>query len=79
MKTSSLWYNSFRNKGGVLMSLGMLKMWISIAGMGLMFLAIFTIYLSRYKLKGILKVLTAVLAYFFLFISGITLFVVLFT
>jgi hypothetical protein len=61
------------------MSLGMLKMWISIAGMGLMFLAIFTIYLSRYKLKGILKVLTAVLAYFFLFISGITLFVVLFT
>lgn len=79
MKASSLWYNSFRNKGGVLMSLGMLKMWISIAGMGLMFLAIFTIYLSRYKLKGILKVLTAVFAYIFLFISGITLFVVLFT
>lgn len=79
MKTSSLWYNSFRNKGGVLMSLGMLKMWISIAGMGLMFLAILTIYLSRYKLKGILKVLTAVLAYIFLLISGITLFVVLFT
>ncbi|PAE43759.1 DUF2768 domain-containing protein [Neobacillus sp. YX16] len=61
------------------MSLGMLKMWISIAGMGLMFLAILTIYLSRYKLKGILKVLTAVLAYIFLLISGITLFVVLFT
>ncbi|MEH6991788.1 DUF2768 domain-containing protein [Neobacillus drentensis] len=61
------------------MSLGMLKMWISIAGMGLMFLAIFTIYLSSYKLKGILKVLTAVLAYIFLLISGITLFVVLFT
>jgi hypothetical protein len=79
MKASSLWYNSFRNKGGVLMSPGMLKMWISIAGMGLMFLAIITIYLSRYKLKGILKVLTAVLAYIFLIISGITLFVVLFT
>jgi hypothetical protein len=61
------------------MSPGMLKMWISIAGMGLMFLAIITIYLSRYKLKGILKVLTAVLAYIFLIISGITLFVVLFT
>jgi hypothetical protein len=61
------------------MSLGMLKMWISIAGMGLMFLSILTIYLSRYKLKGILKVLTAVLAYIFLLISGITLFVVLFT
>jgi Protein of unknown function (DUF2768) len=61
------------------MSPGMLKMWISIAGMGLMFLAIITIYLSRYKLKGILKFLTGVLAYIFLIISGITLFVVLFT
>jgi hypothetical protein len=61
------------------MSPGMLKMWISIAGMGLMFLAIITIYLSRYKLKGVLKFLTGVLAYIFLIISGITLFVVLFT
>lgn len=61
------------------MSPGMLKMWISIAGMGIMFLAISTIYLSRYKLKGFLKFLTAVLAYIFLIISGITLFIVLFT
>ncbi|MBY0145483.1 DUF2768 domain-containing protein [Neobacillus niacini] len=61
------------------MSPGMLKMWISIAGMGLMFLAIITIYLSRYKLKGVLKFLTGVLAYIFLIISGITLFIVLFT
>jgi hypothetical protein len=61
------------------MSPGMLKMWISIAGMGLMFLAIITIYLSRYRLKGVLKFLTGVLAYIFLIISGITLFIVLFT
>ncbi|MDR7075272.1 putative membrane protein [Neobacillus niacini] len=61
------------------MSPGMLKMWISIAGMGLMFLAIITIYFSRYKLKGVLKFLTAIIAYIFLFISGITLFIVLFT
>ncbi|MEH7012669.1 DUF2768 domain-containing protein [Neobacillus niacini] len=61
------------------MSPGMLKMWISIAGMGLMFLAIITIYLSRYKLTGVLKFLTAVIAYIFLIISGITLFIVLFT
>jgi len=47
--------------------------------MGLMFLAIITIYLSRYKLKGVLKFLTGVLAYIFLIISGITLFIVLFT
>ncbi|SDM45871.1 DUF2768 domain-containing protein [Bacillus sp. OK048] len=61
------------------MSPGMLKMWISIAGMGLMFLAISTIYLSRYKLKGVLKFVSAFLAYIFLVISGITLFIVLFT
>ncbi len=57
----------------------MLKMWISIAGIGIMFLAIITIYLSRYKLKGIFKMITAILAYLFLILSGIILFVVLFT
>nr|WP_263325896.1 DUF2768 domain-containing protein [Neobacillus sp. Marseille-Q6967] len=61
------------------MSPGMLKMWISIAGIGIMFLAIITIYLSRYKLKGIFKMITAILAYLFLILSGIILFVVLFT
>jgi len=57
----------------------MLKMWISVAGMGLMFLAIITIYFSRFKLKGILKLITAVLAYLFMFIAGITLLIVFFT
>ncbi|MEW9049817.1 MAG: DUF2768 domain-containing protein [Neobacillus sp.] len=61
------------------MSPGMLKMWISIAGIGLMFLAIITIYLSRFKLKGFLKIITAILAYLFLLVSGLTLFIVLFT
>jgi len=56
----------------------MLKMWISIAGMGLMFLAIISIYLSRYKLKGILRVVTAVLAYLFMAVAGLTLFIVFF-
>jgi hypothetical protein len=57
----------------------MLKMWISVAGMALMFLAIMTIYLSRYKLTGILKYITAVMAYFFMIVAGITLFIVFFT
>ncbi|WP_090637122.1 DUF2768 domain-containing protein [Neobacillus massiliamazoniensis] len=61
------------------MSPAMLKMWISVAGMALMFLAIMTIYLSRYKLKGILKHITAVMAYFFMIVAGITLFIVFFT
>jgi hypothetical protein len=57
----------------------MLKMWISIAGIALMFLAIMTIYLSRYKLKGFLRVITAVIAYLFMIVAGIILFIVLFS
>ncbi|MFJ7725542.1 DUF2768 domain-containing protein [Neobacillus sp. NPDC097160] len=58
------------------MSPGMVKMWISIAGMALMFLAIITIYLSRYKLKGVFRVITAIIAYVFLIVSGLTLLLV---
>jgi len=54
----------------------MLKMWISIAGMALMFLAIITIYLSRYKLKGVFQVMTAIIAYIFLIVAGLTLLIV---
>jgi len=58
------------------LSPGMLKMWISIAGMALMFLAIITIYLSRYKLKGVFRVMTAIIAYIFLIVAGLTLLIV---
>jgi len=58
------------------LSPGMLKMWISIAGMALMFLAIITIYLSRYKLKGALRVISAIIAYLFLVVAGLTLLIV---
>ncbi|MDR6122567.1 DUF2768 domain-containing protein [Neobacillus rhizosphaerae] len=61
------------------MSPAMIKMWISIAGMGLMFLAIITIYFSRYKLKGVLRVITAVFAYLFMIVAGLTLLIVFFT
>jgi hypothetical protein len=57
----------------------MLKMWISIAGIALMFLAIITIYISRYKLEGLFKAVTAVIAYLFMIIAGFILFIVLFT
>jgi hypothetical protein len=62
-----------------IMSPEMLKMWISIAGMGLMFLSILTIYLSRYKLKGFLRFFTALIAYIFMVVSGLVIFIVLFT
>lgn len=61
------------------MSPAMIKMWISVAGMGFMFLSIIMIYLSRFKLKGILKVLTALVAYILMIVSGITIFLVLFS
>jgi hypothetical protein len=57
----------------------MFKMWVSIAGMGFMFLAIITIYLSRYKLKGVLRIVTAIIAYLLMIIAGITLLIVFLT
>ncbi len=58
------------------MSPGMLKMWISVAGMAFMFLAILCIYVSRYKLKGGLRFLAAIFAYIFMIAAGISLIVV---
>ena len=62
------------------MSLALMKMWISLASMGFMVIAIIFIYLSRYKLKqGVLKVFTAVVAYLLLVVSGLIIFLVVFT
>ncbi|WP_108671116.1 DUF2768 domain-containing protein [Peribacillus acanthi] len=52
------------------------KMWISLASMGFMFLSIILIYLSRYKLKGFFRVLTAIFAYMLMIVSGIIIFLV---
>lgn len=55
-----------------LMSLSMLKMWVSIAGMGLLAIAMFTIYFSRYKIKSkIFKVIAAIIAYICLIVGGL--------
>ncbi|NMD70310.1 DUF2768 domain-containing protein [Bacillus sp. DNRA2] len=60
------------------MSPALVKMWISLAGMGLMFLSLGFIYLSRFKLKGFFKAITAIVAYGLMILSGlIILFVVL--
>ena len=53
------------------MSIALMKMWISFASMGFMFIAIVFIYLSRFKLKGFLKVITTILAYIFMILAGI--------
>ncbi|WP_019154310.1 DUF2768 domain-containing protein [Robertmurraya massiliosenegalensis] len=59
------------------MSPGMLKMWISIAGMGFMFISIMMIYLSRFKIKNsVFKFITALIAYVLMIVSGIIIFFV---
>ncbi|RWR14986.1 DUF2768 domain-containing protein [Siminovitchia fortis] len=61
------------------MSVSMQKMWISIVAMGLLALAMLTIYISRFKLnKGFFKVITALAAWAFMIVGGLLmLFVVL--
>lgn len=61
------------------MSSGLIKMWFALGSMGLMFLAIITIMLSRYKLKGIFKWITGFLAYSFMIIAGLIIIVVVFS
>jgi amino acid transporter len=61
------------------MSPSLLKMWISLAGMGFMFFAIILIYFSRYKLKGFFKIVTAIIAYILMILSGIIIFFVVFS
>ncbi|MBS4173286.1 DUF2768 domain-containing protein [Bacillus sp. FJAT-49736] len=59
------------------MSLSMLKMWISIAAMGIMAIAMIAIYFSRYKLQSrAFKFVTALIAYICLFVGGLMMFYV---
>jgi hypothetical protein len=54
-----------------------MKMWISLAGMGFMFISIILIYLSRFKFSNkALKAITASIAYFLMILSGIIIFFV---
>jgi Protein of unknown function (DUF2768) len=55
---------------------GLQKMWISFVGMGFMLISLFFIYVSRYKLKGIWKGLTAIIAYILMLLAGFIIFVV---
>ncbi|KOP83254.1 DUF2768 domain-containing protein [Cytobacillus solani] len=61
------------------MSPSLMKMWISLASMGFMFLAILLIYFSRFKLGGVFKFVTALVAYILMIVSGIIIFLVVFS
>ncbi|MDX8290664.1 MULTISPECIES: DUF2768 domain-containing protein [Metabacillus] len=61
------------------MSPALMKMWIALASMGFMFIAILAIYLSRFKMKGFLKGAFAAIAYFFMILAGLLIFFVVFS
>ncbi|WP_186577811.1 DUF2768 domain-containing protein [Aquibacillus kalidii] len=61
------------------MSEGMLNMYISFAGILFLLLSIGLILLSRYKLKGVLGGIIAVIAYLFLILGSLIIFYIVFS
>ncbi|WP_106497397.1 DUF2768 domain-containing protein [Lentibacillus sp. Marseille-P4043] len=61
------------------MSVSMIAMWVSLIGMALLIIAIGLIYLSRYKLKGLLSGIVATLAYICFIIGSIIIFYIVFS
>ncbi|APH04589.1 DUF2768 domain-containing protein [Bacillus weihaiensis] len=61
------------------MNIALMKMWISFASMGFMFISIILIYLSRYKLRGVFKVIVTILAYLFMIVAGMIILFVVFS
>ncbi|MBB6444709.1 DUF2768 domain-containing protein [Bacillus benzoevorans] len=63
------------SKGEDEMSPALMKMWVSLSGMGFMVISVVLIYLSRYKFKnGVLKTITAIIAYILLLLAGLIIF-----
>lgn len=62
------------------LNLALMKMWFALGSMGLMFLAVASIYLSRFKCRNrFLKIAISSFAYMCMLISGIIVFVVVFS
>jgi len=61
------------------MSLSMLKMYVSFAGMAFLILAVGLIVLSRYKLKGWFSRIVAFIAYISLLLASLIIFYVVFS
>lgn len=56
-----------------------MKMWVSFAGIGLLVIAVTFISLSRYKLKGWISKIVALIAYISLIIAGLIIFYIVFS
>jgi hypothetical protein len=62
------------------MSPALMKMWIALASMAFMFISVFSIYFSRYKLKNkFLKFIFALIAYVLMILAGIIIIFVVFS
>ncbi|KAA0766825.1 DUF2768 domain-containing protein [Bacillus sp. SH5-2] len=62
------------------MSEGLIKMWFALGAIGFMFFAVAFILLSRHKMKNkFLKGVTALVAYTLMIVSGIVIFLVVFS
>lgn len=61
------------------MSDGLMKMWIALSSIGLMFIAVLFINLSRNKAKGIFKYILGTIAWVSMIIAGIFIIIVVFT
>ncbi|NGP43698.1 DUF2768 domain-containing protein [Bacillaceae bacterium SIJ1] len=61
------------------MSVGLIKMWIALGAIGLMFLAVVFILASRFKLQGFFKSFTAVIAYICMVFAGLLIVFVVFS
>lgn len=57
----------------------MMKMWVSFGGIALLIIAITFISLSRYKLKGWISKVVAVIAYISLLLAGLIIFYIVFS
>lgn len=61
------------------MSPGLARMFVTFIAMGLMFLAIISIMISREKLKGVVKVIVSTFAYICMVTAGLIVFIIVFS
>lgn len=62
------------------MSTGLIKMWVSFAGIMFMFVSVVLIMFSRAKLKpGFLRIITSLIAWVLMILSGIIIFFIVFS
>lgn len=61
------------------MSEGLIKMWVALSAIGLMFISVMSISISRTKLNGILKWIISIFAYACMITAGILILFVVFS